>query len=53
LLGIQPPSLHIAICGPVENADYLPGQLPFGSMRLPGNTDNQPSGNRPSEVSPA
>jgi len=50
LLGIQPPSLRIAIC---EIADNAPGQLPFGSMRSPSKAGNESPGNRADELSPA
>ena len=46
LLRIQLPSLHIAICGPGENADYVPGQLPFGSMLSATGTDNESAAKR-------
>jgi hypothetical protein len=52
LLGIQSPSLRTAIRGPCENADYVPGQLPFGSMRPPNKTDHESNGHRAGEMTP-
>jgi hypothetical protein len=44
VLRIQLPLLHIAICGPGENADCVPGQLPFGKMHTPNKTGNESAG---------